>query len=287
MTKTIRSMGAWMALLLLLMYALGYFLVSSPSSWGFGVFSADLLGFFNSMGKSSLVPKIRAGSSLEDAVMRAGVVRARPIALTGLAAMIGAAAHFHFIRGRRDSLDLDVVSALVQAVYPRYRCTISVLSPDGGCFALTIARHLPPLLAGGRAPDRQGDHVVPHGLLAGDADEPGAGVAEDRLRPRLVDRRGEEDEQDDGQLHRPGPAAARSAATAMEPTQSRDIGTTAFRTRDMEQIPRSGSAPPRRTRTQRNAAASRSGFCASAPSAGYAAWPRFRRRCRCVRVPGG
>jgi diguanylate cyclase (GGDEF)-like protein/PAS domain S-box-containing protein len=42
---------------------------------------------------------------------------------------------------------LDVISALVQAVYPRYRCTISVLSPDGGCFALTIARHLPPLLA--------------------------------------------------------------------------------------------------------------------------------------------
>jgi diguanylate cyclase (GGDEF)-like protein/PAS domain S-box-containing protein len=42
---------------------------------------------------------------------------------------------------------LDVISALVQAVYPRYRCTISVLSPDGSCFALTIARHLPPLLA--------------------------------------------------------------------------------------------------------------------------------------------
>jgi diguanylate cyclase (GGDEF)-like protein/PAS domain S-box-containing protein len=42
---------------------------------------------------------------------------------------------------------LDVISALVQAVYPRYRCTISVLSPDAGCFALTIARHLPPLLA--------------------------------------------------------------------------------------------------------------------------------------------
>jgi len=34
--------------------------------------------------------EIRAGSSLEDAVMRAGIVRARPIALTGLAAMIGA-----------------------------------------------------------------------------------------------------------------------------------------------------------------------------------------------------
>jgi diguanylate cyclase (GGDEF)-like protein/PAS domain S-box-containing protein len=42
---------------------------------------------------------------------------------------------------------LDVISALVQAVYPRYRCTISVLAPDGSCFALTIARHLPPLLA--------------------------------------------------------------------------------------------------------------------------------------------
>jgi len=42
---------------------------------------------------------------------------------------------------------LDVISALVQAVYPRCRCTISVLSPDGGSFALTIARQLPPLLA--------------------------------------------------------------------------------------------------------------------------------------------
>ncbi len=42
---------------------------------------------------------------------------------------------------------LDVISALVQAVYPRARCTISVLSPDASCFALTIARHLPPMLA--------------------------------------------------------------------------------------------------------------------------------------------
>ena len=42
---------------------------------------------------------------------------------------------------------LDVISALVQAVYPRYRCTISVLAPDASCFVLTIARHLPPLLA--------------------------------------------------------------------------------------------------------------------------------------------
>ncbi len=42
---------------------------------------------------------------------------------------------------------LDVISALVQAVYPRYRCTISVLAPDASCFALTIARHLPPMLA--------------------------------------------------------------------------------------------------------------------------------------------
>jgi PAS domain S-box-containing protein len=42
---------------------------------------------------------------------------------------------------------LDVISALVQAVYPRCRCTISVLSPDGTCFALTIARQLPPMLA--------------------------------------------------------------------------------------------------------------------------------------------
>jgi diguanylate cyclase (GGDEF)-like protein/PAS domain S-box-containing protein len=42
---------------------------------------------------------------------------------------------------------LDVISALVQAVYPRCRCTISVLSPDGSCFALTIARQLPPMLA--------------------------------------------------------------------------------------------------------------------------------------------
>jgi diguanylate cyclase (GGDEF)-like protein/PAS domain S-box-containing protein len=42
---------------------------------------------------------------------------------------------------------LDVISALVQAVYPRCRCTISVLAPDGSYFSLTIARHLPPLLA--------------------------------------------------------------------------------------------------------------------------------------------
>jgi diguanylate cyclase (GGDEF)-like protein/PAS domain S-box-containing protein len=42
---------------------------------------------------------------------------------------------------------LDVISALVQAVYTRARCTISVLAPDGSCFALTIARHLPPMLA--------------------------------------------------------------------------------------------------------------------------------------------
>jgi len=42
---------------------------------------------------------------------------------------------------------LDVISALVQAVYPRSRCTISVLSPDASCFSLTIARQLPPLLA--------------------------------------------------------------------------------------------------------------------------------------------
>jgi diguanylate cyclase (GGDEF)-like protein/PAS domain S-box-containing protein len=42
---------------------------------------------------------------------------------------------------------LDVISALVQAVYPRCRCTISVLSPDASHFALTIARHLPPMLA--------------------------------------------------------------------------------------------------------------------------------------------
>jgi multidrug efflux pump subunit AcrB len=34
--------------------------------------------------------EIRAGASLEDAVLRAGIVRAKPIALTGLAAMIGA-----------------------------------------------------------------------------------------------------------------------------------------------------------------------------------------------------
>ncbi len=42
---------------------------------------------------------------------------------------------------------LDVISALVQAVYPRCRCTISVLSPDASCFSMTIARHLPPMLA--------------------------------------------------------------------------------------------------------------------------------------------
>ena len=42
---------------------------------------------------------------------------------------------------------LDVISALVQAVYPRARCTISVLSPDASSFSLTIARQLPPMLA--------------------------------------------------------------------------------------------------------------------------------------------
>jgi diguanylate cyclase (GGDEF)-like protein/PAS domain S-box-containing protein len=42
---------------------------------------------------------------------------------------------------------LDVISALVQAVYPRCRCTISVLSADASCFSLTIARQLPPMLA--------------------------------------------------------------------------------------------------------------------------------------------
>jgi diguanylate cyclase (GGDEF)-like protein/PAS domain S-box-containing protein len=42
---------------------------------------------------------------------------------------------------------LDVISALVQAVYPRARCTISLLAPDSSCFQLTIARHLPPMLA--------------------------------------------------------------------------------------------------------------------------------------------
>lgn len=59
--------GAQLAVILLAvvaeMHALGFFLVSSPTSWGFGMFSADLLGFFNSMGKSSLVPKIRSGGS--------------------------------------------------------------------------------------------------------------------------------------------------------------------------------------------------------------------------------
>ncbi len=42
---------------------------------------------------------------------------------------------------------LDVISALVQAIYTRARCTISVLASDGSCFALTIARQLPPMLA--------------------------------------------------------------------------------------------------------------------------------------------
>jgi multidrug efflux pump subunit AcrB len=34
--------------------------------------------------------ELRAGSALEDAVVRAGAIRARPIALTALAAMLGA-----------------------------------------------------------------------------------------------------------------------------------------------------------------------------------------------------
>jgi len=40
-------------------------------------------------------------------------VRVPPLALcTDNAAMIGAAAHFHFVRGRRDGLDLDVTPSL-------------------------------------------------------------------------------------------------------------------------------------------------------------------------------
>ena len=37
--------------------------------------------------------ELRAGRSLEDAVVRAGAIRAKPIALTALAAMIGAILH--------------------------------------------------------------------------------------------------------------------------------------------------------------------------------------------------
>ncbi len=50
------------------------------------------------------------------AAMRARLelpVRVPPPELcTDNAAMIGAAAHFHFVRGRRDALDLDVVPSL-------------------------------------------------------------------------------------------------------------------------------------------------------------------------------
>ena len=58
-------------------------------------------------------------------------------------------------------------------------------------YAIERRRALQEVLAGGRAPDRQGHPVVSHGLLAGDAAEPRAAAAEDGLRARLVgERRG-------------------------------------------------------------------------------------------------
>jgi hypothetical protein len=75
---------------------------------------------------------------------------------------------------------------------------------------------LPEILARRCAPDRQGDHVVPHGLLARDPVRPRSAAAEEGLRARLVDGRGAQDGQVDRELHRPGEAARRSLSTYSE-----------------------------------------------------------------------
>lgn len=95
--------------------------------------TADLAASFQSAVVDALVSKTAAAAEATEATavhiaggvsanralraaMRARLelpVRVPPLALcTDNAAMIGAAAHFHFIRGRRDSLDLDVVPSL-------------------------------------------------------------------------------------------------------------------------------------------------------------------------------
>ena len=95
--------------------------------------TADLAASFQSAVVDALVSKTAAAAEATGATavhiaggvsanralraaMRARLelpVRVPPLALcTDNAAMIGAAAHFHFIRGRRDSLDLDVVPSL-------------------------------------------------------------------------------------------------------------------------------------------------------------------------------
>ncbi len=66
------------------------------------------------------------------------------------------------------------------------------------------SRRVPPLVAGGSPCDRQGHRAVPHHLLAGDAVVGGDRGAQARLGPRLHDRPGREDEQEPGQLPRPG-----------------------------------------------------------------------------------
>jgi hypothetical protein len=63
MGRQLAELFSIFASVLFAMYALGYFLVTSPASWGFGLFSADLLSFFNSMGKPTLLPKLRSGGS--------------------------------------------------------------------------------------------------------------------------------------------------------------------------------------------------------------------------------
>ena len=69
----------------------------------------------NQLVESFSVSRMTANRALR-AAMRARLeipVRFPPPALcTDNAAMIGAAAHFHFMRGRRDSLDLDVTPSL-------------------------------------------------------------------------------------------------------------------------------------------------------------------------------
>ena len=49
--------------------------------------------------------------------------------------------------------------------------------------------------------------MVPRGDLAGDAPRPGRAAARDGVRPRVLDRRGQEDVQEPGQLHRDRHAA--------------------------------------------------------------------------------
>lgn len=63
------SKNTWLVLilqqpiLLLIAWAVGYFEIHSPASWGFSQFSTDLLGFINSYGSSAILPHLRHGGS--------------------------------------------------------------------------------------------------------------------------------------------------------------------------------------------------------------------------------